>query len=73
MNVSESKIAEIQKETVTDTNLQLLMKYIRDGWLLSNSDGIESVRPYFTYLDELCIVDGMVLERKSYCYPSFST
>ena len=28
VNVSESKIVEIQKETVANPNLQLLMKYI---------------------------------------------
>ena len=62
MNVSDSKTAEIQKERVTDPDLQLLMKYIIDGWPLSNSDCVESVRLYFTYPDVLCIVDGMVLK-----------
>ena len=62
VNISDSKIAEIQKETVTDPDLQLFMKYIIDRWPLSNSDCVESVRLYFKDQDELCIVDGMVLK-----------
>ena len=62
MSISEIKIAEIQKETATNPDLQLLMKYIINKWLLSNSDCIESVRTYFTYQDQLYIVDGMILK-----------
>ena len=54
----------IREETSKDATLQLLTKYIRDGWPIDQKKLPKELHPYWNYQDELSIKDGILL--KSY-------
>ena len=64
-HVSLSQMQLLQKVTNEDPSSQLLKCYISDGWPATADECQESVRKYFSFRDELCIVDGLIL--KGHC------
>jgi hypothetical protein len=50
----------IQKETERDKLLQQLSEVIKNGWPKDVTEVPESVRPWWTFRDELAILDGVV-------------
>ena len=61
-HVSLSQMQLLQKVTNEDPLSQLLKHYISDGWPSTADECQESVRKYFSFRDELCIVDGLILK-----------
>ena len=61
-HVSLSQMQLLQKVTNEDPSSQLLKCYISDGWPSTADECQESVRKYFSFRDELCIVDGLILK-----------
>ena len=51
-----------RKITNEDPVSQLLKWYIADGWSSTADEWQESVRKYFSFRDELCIVDRLILK-----------
>ena len=58
-HVSLSQMHNIQKVTCEDPVSGLLKQYITDGWPSTADECQEAVRKYFSFRDELCIVDGL--------------
>ena len=56
----------LQKITNEDPVSQLLKQYIADGWPSTADECQESVRKYFSFRDELCIVDGHIVIPESH-------
>ena len=52
----------IREETSKDATLQLLTKYIRDGWPTDPKKLPKEFHPHWNYWDELSMEDGMLLE-----------
>ena len=50
----------IKKETDRDKLLQQLSEVIKNGWSKDVAEVPESVRPWWTFRDELAILDGVV-------------
>ena len=57
-HVSLSQLQSLQKVTNDDPASQLLKRYIADGWPSTADECQESVRKYFSFRDELCILKG---------------
>ena len=68
-NVSLSQMQNLQKVTNEDPVSQLLKRYIADGWPSTADECQESVRKYFSFRDELCIVDGLILKGRCIVIP----
>jgi hypothetical protein len=58
--VSEETYQMIQQETKADLELQILMELILNGWPRKLADVAEQAKPYFTYKDELAVMDGII-------------
>ena len=59
--MSDKKLSIYQEVTANDETLQLLAKYIRDGW--PTKENIKpSVKPYYNIRDGLTLLDGLVLK-----------
>ena len=58
--VSERTYMEIKTATNTDTELQQVAKFITQGWPSKISEVPDTVSQYFTYRDELAVLDGIV-------------
>ena len=57
-------IGQTRQETSKDATLQLLTKYIRNGWSTDQKKLPNELYPYWNYHDELSMEDGILL--KSY-------
>ena len=68
-HVSLSQMQNLQKITNEDPVSQLLKRYIADGWPSTADECQESVRKYFSFRDELCIVDGLILKGRRIVIP----
>ena len=68
-HVSLSQMQNLQKITNEDPVSQLLKRYIADGWPSTADECQESVRKYFSFRDELCIIDGLILKGRRIVIP----
>ena len=59
---SKEKIAEIREETAKDDTLSRLMKIIIAGWPDKFKDLHPVIRPYWSFRDELCVEDGVIMK-----------
>ena len=57
-DVRETTLDKICLHSKTDSTLSLVMCYILDGWPGNANECAEPAQPYFTYREELTIVDG---------------
>ena len=46
----------------TDSAISLVMQYVLDGWPGNANECAEPAQPYFTYREELTIVDGLLVK-----------
>lgn len=60
--MSEPQLKEIQKETASDTTLQILKKVILNGWPDNKNEVPTELHPYFTIRDELSVQDGVIFK-----------
>ncbi|VDI10627.1 Hypothetical predicted protein [Mytilus galloprovincialis] len=61
--------AKFQKETANDEHLQELQDVIFNGWPNEKSELIHSLRPYWTYRDELSVIDGLLYKSNKAIVP----
>lgn len=60
--ISVEKKLEFQKETHNDEEMQMLMKYILEGWPSDAKKIPEVLKPYHTHADELCVIEGLIFK-----------
>ena len=60
VNIVESRLDRIRTLTSKGDKLKLLKHYIMQGWPNNHSPCIDLIKPYFTYRDELSVVDSIV-------------
>ena len=58
----KSIINRIKEETSKDTTLQLLAKYIHNGWPVDQKKILKELHPYWNYRDEISMEDGILLK-----------
>ena len=58
--ISLDKKDKFIKETDSDEEMQLLIKYIQEGWPTSKSQVASTVKQYYNYASELSVIDGLV-------------
>ena len=52
----------IQQASTQDDHLQYLKNYIIAGWLSTKNKLDNSLKPYWSYRDELVVIDGVMLK-----------
>ena len=57
---SPARKCEISAETETDSDLQIVRKYIENGWPTYLSSIPERLRPYYNARNELSIANGLI-------------
>ena len=57
-------IAEIQQTSAQDNHLQQLKSFIIVGWPDTKDDLHADLRPYWSYIDELVVIDGIIFKGK---------
>ena len=62
LSMSEPQLKEIQKETASDTTIQVLKKVILNGWPDNKNEVPTELHPYFTIRDELSVQDGVIFK-----------
>ena len=60
---------KIGEETENDKEMQLLVKYIRDGWIKSKNKVPVETRQYFNYADELSVINGLIFKNSRIVVP----
>ena len=60
--ISDSRLQQFQDETQKDKTLRTVIKFIQDGWPSEPSKLPPNVRLYFTYREDLCYINGLVLK-----------
>ena len=61
-DVQDSTLDEIHTLIKTDPTLSLVMRYVLDGWPGNTNECAEAAQPYFTYREELTIMDGLLVK-----------
>ena len=69
-DVCETTLDKIHIHSKTDSTLSLVMRYILDGWPGNANECAESAQPYFTYREELTIVDGLLVKGNRIVIPT---
>ena len=68
-NFSENKQAQLQRETAIDPTMNLLSKTIQDGWPDEIRQVPNSLRTFWSYRDELGIVNGIIFKGRQVVVP----
>lgn len=58
--LTDTHFIRLQKETHNDQELQLLIKYITEGWPEHKQEVSDEVRPYWCYKEDLSVSYGIV-------------
>lgn len=61
--------ATFQKETAEDEELQQLQDVIFEGWPKLKSDLAHSLRPHWTFRDEISVIDGLMYKANTIVVP----
>ena len=69
-DIHESTLNKIRRHTRTDPALSLVMQYVMDGWPHTSQECAEPTRSYFTYREELTIVDGLLVKGSRIIIPT---
>ena len=67
--ISDVRIAEFREETSKDLILQMVQKYVNQGWPDSKNAVPLEVRPFWCVRDELYVSEGLVLRREKLVVP----
>ena len=62
LNASKDRCISLAKETENDETLIALKNMVLKGWLDKRDECPEILKPYWTYREELSILDGLVLK-----------
>ena len=55
-------ISQIQQASAQGNHLQCLKSFIIEGWLSMKDKLHSDVRPYWSYRDDLVVIDGVVMK-----------
>ena len=55
-------MAEIQQASTQDDHLQCLNSFIIAGWPYTKDELHADLKPYWSYRDELAVIDGIILK-----------
>jgi hypothetical protein len=69
MPIAPEMYAKFQKETAEDEELQQLQDVIFEGWPELKSDLAHSLRPYWTFRDEISVIDGLMYKENKIVVP----
>ena len=69
-DVHETTLDKIHIHSKTNSTLSLVMQYVLDGWPGNANECAEQAQPYFTYREELTIVDGLLVKGSSIVIPT---
>ena len=70
MDVREATLDKIRIHSKTDSTLSLVMRYVLDGWPGNANECAEPAQSYFTYREELTIVDGLLVKGNRIVIPT---
>ena len=62
-------ISQIQQATVQDKHLQCLKNIIISGWLATKYQMHINIRPYWSYKDDLAVIDGIAMKGRHIIIP----
>ena len=63
-------MTELQKASSQDNHLQILKYFIITGWPDSKDKITTELKPYWSYRDELVVIDGMILKGRCIIIPN---
>ena len=63
--ISDIKLSQLQQVTKEDQDMQILSKYIKEGWPQNKPNVPVQVRPFWNVRHELHLLDGLVM--KGHC------
>ena len=69
-DVHETTLDNICIHSKTDSTLSLVMQYVLDGWPGNANECAEPAQHYFTYREELTIVDGLLVKGSRIVIPT---
>ena len=71
INITEyMSISQIQQATAQDNPFQHLKSFIIAGWPSMKDELHGDLRPYWSYRDELAVIDGMVMKGRCILIPT---
>ena len=69
-DVKDSTLNRIHSNTKGDSTLSLVMRYVLDGWPGTTNECAEPACAYFTYREELTIIDGLLAKGNHIVMPT---
>ena len=63
-------MAEIQQASTQDDHLQHLKHFIIAGWPSTKDELHADLKPYWSYRDELAVIDGIILKGRCIIIPN---
>ena len=69
-DVKDSTLNRICSNTKGDSTLSLVMRYVLDGWPGTTNECAEPAHAYFTYREELTIIDGLLVKGNHIVIPT---
>ena len=63
-------ISQIQQASVQDNHLQGLKDIIITDWLSTKDELHSNLRPYWSYRDDIVVIDGVVMEGRCVIIPA---
>ena len=68
--MKDSTLNRIHTNTKTDPTLSLVIRYVLDGWPGATNECAEPASAYFTYMEELTIIDGLLVKGNHIVIPT---
>ena len=63
-------LSQIQQASTQDDHLQCLKSFIIAGWPSTKEELHTNLKPYWSYRDELAVIDGVMLKRGCIIIPT---
>ena len=63
-------ISQIQQASIQDEHLQCLKSFIIAGWPSTEDELHTDLKPYWSYRDELAVINGIVLKGRHIIIPT---
>ena len=63
-------MSQIQQASAQDEHLQCLKSFIITGWPSTKDELHADLKPYWSYRDELAVIDGIVLKGRCIVIPT---
>ena len=68
--MTQQKLSEFVNETLKDPALQVLKKFVQEGWPEHSKLVPEEIRCYYSYRDEIAYADGVLLKGQALIVPT---